>query len=840
MNKLVIILSLVIINSFALLANKITSQDVSFSKESDVSNIPSFIKFNLGKEPKLENMRQWLISAYELKSDFDFILINSETDQLGFTHYRYNQTYKGKVIDGARLIAHTQNGVIISINGVAFNSNLETVIPSLTEKEAIDKALKYVNANKYMWQDLREEANIKQETQNVSATYFPKGELVYVLKKGKLIKDNLRLAYKFDIYACKPLYRAYVYVDAKTNEIINEQSRIHTADVSGTANTGYSGTKPFTTDSYTGSYRLREAGRGLGIETYNLQTNTSYGGAIDFIDSDNIWNNINPQKDHYATDVHWGTEKTYDFYFSNFSRNSIDNAGYKIKSYVHYDVDYFNAFWDGSVMTYGDGGGSSGANPLVCIDIVGHEITHGLTENTANLNYSGESGGLNESFSDIFGNCVEYYAKPGSFNWLLGNEIGVTFRNMANPNAFGDPDTYHGTMWDPAEEVHNTSGVQNFWFYLLSAGGTGTNDNGDAYSVSGIGITNAQKIAYRNLTVYLTPTSNFLDARFYAIQSAVDLFGPCSPEVAATAKAWYAVGVGGVYTNSVSANFNAITYPYCAVPTTVNFSNYSVNGSTYKWYFGDGGTSTSVNPSHTYSSFGLYSVKLVANGGTCGKDSITKTNFVNINSTNPCPTFIPLSGSITKNACSGTLMDDGGILDYSDNTNSRVTIAPIGATQITLNFTSFDFELNWDTLFVYAGPSITSPLVGAYTGNSLPGGGTLIISSSAVTVRQKTDMAVVRSGFILNWTCNALYTSLSDYNNTEFTIYPNPTNQFLNFKGFELPYSTIEVFDGLGRLVLNIPFSKSIDVSSLQNGIYTVTVKNNNERIITQKISILK
>ena len=624
----------------------------------------------------------------------------------------------------------------------------------ISEKEALVSALNHVKADKYKWESPAEEKNIKATTGSLSATYYPKAKLVYTLKKGKLIKNNLCLAYQFDIYAIKPLYRAYVYIDAVTNKIVNEESRIHFTDIPGTANTSYSGTQPLISDSYSGGFRLRESGRGNGLETYNLQQGTDYGASVDFLDADNIWNNVNAQQDQYAADAHWGTEKTYDFYWYNFNRNSIDNNGFKIMSYVHYDTSFFNAFWDGNVMTYGDGGGSTVATPLVCIDIIGHEITHGLTEHTAGLIYNSESGGLNESFSDIFGQSIEFYAKPSTASWLIGNEIGYTIRNMADPNAFNDPDTYHGLNWDPNEEVHNISGVQNFWFYLLSTGGTGTNDNGDNYNVSGIGVSNAAKIAYRNLTVYLTPNSNYTDARFYSIQSAIDLFGPCSPEAAATANAWYAVGVGGVYSNTVLSDFTSNNITLCSVPAIVNFANSSSNGVSFLWNFGDGTTSTLFNPSHTYNNFGTYSVKLVTYGGTCGTDSLTKVNFIDINASNICPVSIPITGSVVVTTCTGLLADDGGAAaNYSSNSNGTVTISPPGATQITLNFSTFDFEDSYDFLKIYAGPNTSFPLVGSFTGSLLPSGGNIIVNSGSITIEQISDSYIEKAGFSLDWQC---------------------------------------------------------------------------------------
>lgn len=736
-----IIAVLLLFNVVSALAINQKREDVLSERKSEVSSIPSYSEFKKGKEPTTKNIKSWLVNNCGLNSDFNFQLLNQEKDQLGFVHYRYQQTYKGIPIQGSRLILHTQNELIHSFNGVVFDKmGATSVAPKILEKEALTVALKHVKAEKYKWE--------------TNSTSFPKGKLVYTLKNGKLKKDNLCLAYQFDIYATKPLYRAYVYVDAVENKVINEENRIHNADAVGTANTAYSGTQTITTDSYNGGFRLRETGRGNGIETYNLQQGSDYTNAIDFTDTDNNWTTVNAQLDQYATDTHWGTEKVYDYFSVNFNRNSIDNNGFKLTSYIHYDVNYFNAFWDGSVMTYGDGDPSTNSTPLVSIDIVGHEITHGLTENSAGLIYASESGGLNESFSDIFGHCVEVYAKPNASSWLLADEIGYTIRSMDNPNLFNCPDTYHGQFWDPSEEVHNISGVQNFWFYLLSTGGAGTNDNGDNYNVTGIGIDDAAKIAYRNLTVYLTPSSTYADARFYSLQSAIDLFGPCSPQVAATGNAWYAVGVGGLYLNTVQSDFDAGISSFCSAPATVTFANNSSNGIGYLWDFGDGSTSTLVSPTHTYTNLGTYTVTLITSGGSCGIDTLVKANYISVDTANPCIISIPSTGSITQTECSGLLSDDGGpSANYSSNSNGSVIIAPVGATSITLTFTDFAMEDYYDNMNIYAGPNNTYPLVGSYTGNTLPNGGTVTVNSGVICIQQTSDFTVEMSGFTLNWQC---------------------------------------------------------------------------------------
>ena len=193
--------------------------------------------------------------------------------------------------------------------------------------------------------------------------------------------------------------------------------------------------------------------------------------------------------------------------------------------------------------------------PLTAIDICGHEMTHGVTSFTANLNYQGESGAMNEGFSDIMGIAIKFYAKPATATWQMGPDIGTVIRDMSNPNAYQQPDTYNGTYWynstgcTPSANndecgVHTNSGVINYWYYLLSHGGSGTNDIGNAFNVSALGMDTASSIAYRTLTTYLVPASQYADARFYAIQAATDLYGACSPAVASTAASLYVRPLG--------------------------------------------------------------------------------------------------------------------------------------------------------------------------------------------------------------------------------------------------------------------------------------------------------
>jgi bacillolysin len=506
---------------------------------------PADVKFSEGAEPDFVPGTVLLKQQDAFVPSREVALLHTERDQLKMEHIRYQQKINNIPVEGSMYIMHVAAGKVKSMNGVWVSSEASALSASaaISESTALQNALKAFGAKSYKWEVASEEAFIKAEQGNQSATYRPKAELVYYSGEQEVSGDKLRLAYKLDIYAQQPIGRRIYFVDAETGKVLGVRELIHTAGVQGTAVTGYSGTQTIDCDQVSAtSYRLQETVRGNGIFTFNLGRGTTYVNT-DFTDADNVWANVNTNYDQYATDAHWGAEKTYDYFLNAHGRNSINGTGLAIYSYVHYSTNYFNAFWDGLRMTYGDG---NNGKPLTSIDVCGHEITHGITQYTANLNYSNESGALNEGFSDIFGTAIEYYAKPLAANWLMGSDFGA-IRSMSNPNAYGQPDTYKGTAWATGTAdyggVHTNSGVLNFWFYLLTTGGSGTNDKASAYSVTGIGMANAAAIAYRTLTVYLTPTSQYIDARAKSIQAATDLFGAASTQVTQVIKAWDAVGV---------------------------------------------------------------------------------------------------------------------------------------------------------------------------------------------------------------------------------------------------------------------------------------------------------
>jgi|GEM_PF-569956 len=532
-------------------------------KELDHNGNVSYAKLRTDSAPQpLSKSAELLKNMYSMRTTDE--LKPSEVrkemrDELGSTHQYYQQYYKNVKVENGEVSVHSDKfGNIETIFGYYESEGEVDTEPKLSEAQALKYALEHIGAEVYKWQIPEEEQWIKEYFND---TYYPVGELVIV--KDRLKTDKIyRLAYRFDIYAHKPMSRNYVWVDAITGDIIDMASRIRFANATGTAVTRYSGTRTITTDSYNGSYRLRETRNGVNISTFNMNNTGNYT-STDFTDNDNNWTAAehSANNNNAALDAHWGAEMTYEYFKQIHSRNSWNNNGGALFSYVNGNLPAINpkysndnAFWDANRMTYGQGDIFS---PMTTLDICAHEISHGICQSTANLLYQGESGAIDESLSDIWGACVENWATTNKQTWLIGEDLGFPFRSMLNPRSLGQPDTYGDTNHNwfdvngctPSDQndycgVHTNSGVMNYWFFLLSQGGGGTNGIGNAYSVIGIGIDKAAKIVYRAENIYMSTNTNFANARNATISAATDLYGNFSQEVISVTNAWHAVGVG--------------------------------------------------------------------------------------------------------------------------------------------------------------------------------------------------------------------------------------------------------------------------------------------------------
>ncbi|MFD9879715.1 M4 family metallopeptidase, partial [[Kitasatospora] papulosa] len=327
----------------------------------------------------------------------------------------------------------------------------------------------------------------------------------------------------------------------------------HTAD--GTGHGYQVGDVPLTTTAVSGGYQLKDATRGNG-ETRDAQNLTATndsppaGWGKAFTDTDNVWGNGTlSDRATVAADAHFGIQATWDYYKNVHGRSGIKNDGVGARSFVHYGNNYANAGWDDTSfsMIYGDG--APGDKPFTELDVAGHEMSHGVTSATANLNYFGDAGGLNESTSDIFGTLVEFNANSSvdTPDYLIGEKISSTpLRYMDDPKKDG----VSQSCWTTGTknlDPHYSSGVGNHFFYLLAVGSGssqwGNSPTCDGGTVTGLGNATAGKIWYRALTTYMTSGTTYPQARTASIKAATDLYGANSTQCAAVEKAWSGVAV---------------------------------------------------------------------------------------------------------------------------------------------------------------------------------------------------------------------------------------------------------------------------------------------------------
>lgn len=499
---------------------------------------------------------KWL---FHLGDADEMRLHSQKADRLGFTHFKYYQYYRNYRIWGSDVIVHERNGRTESVNGNMVAGMNQQTTPMLTEDQARAIAIQSMGSVKFLWEEEEAQRLLREEKNDPSATWYPAGELVWSRANGEaaFTAENFSLYWTFDVRIQAQYGESKrVFVNATNGELILSYSTSYQCDA-GTGNTAWYGNRDISTDNETfgSDFLLRDDC--TGSHDYKIYTkNKNNGGSTtEYKDADNSWTSSG---DIDGVTTHWCLHRTLDYYNEVHGRNSWNDNGGNVTAYNNgFGSFTSNSCWgcSGNAIDLGEGPTTASTDDWNSMDVVGHEFTHGVTQDEAGLEYHKQSGALNESFSDIYGTVIENWTGAGLFDWNIGEEFTSPIRDMSNPNANGDPDTYQGAFWfttdgcNPSDAndncgVHTNSGVQNYFFYLLSMGGSGTNDNGDSYDVTGIGITDAADIGYRALTVYLTSTSGYAEARESWIRASNDIFGSCSDESIAVGKAWYAVGVG--------------------------------------------------------------------------------------------------------------------------------------------------------------------------------------------------------------------------------------------------------------------------------------------------------
>ncbi|MEU8605934.1 M4 family metallopeptidase [Streptomyces parvulus] len=459
-------------------------------------------------------------------------------DRDGTVHTRYERTYAGLPVLGGDLVVHrSESG---AAEGVTRATKAAVEVATVTPK--VDAARAEAQALSAAKDAGSSKAAADSAPRKVVWAATGKPVLAYETVVGGLQDDGTP-------------NELHVITDAATGAKLYEYQGIET----GSGKSLYSGEVTLGTTKSGSSYELHDTGRG-GHKTYNLARSTSGTGTL-FTDADDAWGtgtaSADAQDQTAAVDAAYGAQTTWDFYKDTFGRSGIKNDGKAAYSRVHYGSNYVNAFWSDACfcMTYGDGTGNT--NPLTSLDVAGHEMSHGVTSNTAGLNYSGESGGLNEATSDIFGTGVEYFANSSADkgDYLIGEKIdingdGTPLRYMDKPSKDGASKDYWSSGLGGVD-VHYSSGPANHFFFLLAEGSGARTVDGvqydsptsDGSTVTGIGREKALQIWYKALTTYMTSTTNYKAARTATLSAASDLYGADSTEYKTVGAAWTAINV---------------------------------------------------------------------------------------------------------------------------------------------------------------------------------------------------------------------------------------------------------------------------------------------------------
>ncbi|MFJ3140368.1 M4 family metallopeptidase [Streptomyces sp. NPDC086843] len=526
-------------------------------------------------------------------------------DRDGTVHVRYERTYDGLPVLGGDLVvqgdhAGEADSVVKATRAAVKPATTTAKVPAAKAEQQALSAAKAEQA---------EGADVDRAPRKVIWAADGRPVVAYETVVGGLQHDGTP-------------QELHVVTDATTGEKLFEWQAVQ----NGTGHTVYSGTVDLTTTQSGSTYNLTDGARG-GHKTYNLNRGSSGTGTL-FSGPDDVWGNGSPSNaESAAADAHYGAALTWDYYKNVHGRSGIRGDGVGAYSRVHYGNNYVNAFWQDSCfcMTYGDGSGN--VNPLTAIDVAGHEMTHGLTSVTARLVYSGESGGLNEATSDIFGSAVEFGANNSEDvgDYLIGEEIdingdGTPLRYMDKPSKDGaSKDSWYSGIG--SVDVHYSSGPANHFFYLLSEGSGTKTINGVTYNsptsdglpVTGIGRAKAEKIWFRALTTKFTSTTNYAGARTGTLAATGELYGTDSAEYKAVQDAWAGVNVGarsggGGGGGTTFENTADVAIPDAGAAVT---SSITVSGRTGN---APGNLQVAVDIVHTWS--GDLVVDLVAPDGT--------------------------------------------------------------------------------------------------------------------------------------------------------------------------------------------------------------------------------
>ncbi|MFD2170283.1 M4 family metallopeptidase [Tumebacillus lipolyticus] len=436
------------------------------------------------------------------KATDKFKVKKTHRDENGTTHTKLDRTIGGIPVFASEMIVHEADGDVQGITGIYSELTPTASKATLKAKEAITAAIAHTGY----------QGELSEAAQ---------AELIYLPQADRAV-----LSYKVGVnYLGDSPGRWTVFVDATTGAVLDAYNMIE--HVQGTGIGVLGDTKTIETTYRSGTYYLEDRSKPM---SGMIQTKTYNNGIFssNMTDADNVWD---APKQRAGVDAHYYTGVVYDYYLNNLGRNSYDNAGHTMLSYVNYSNKYNNAFWNGSSMTYGDGDGVNFRPFSGSLDVVAHELTHGVTERTSGLVYRNQSGALNESWSDAMAAAIT------GDDWLIGEDICIpsgaytAFRSMSDPTAYGDPahmNQYVNTSADNGG-VHTNSGIPNKAFYSFATA-IGSRDI-------------AAKVWYIASRDYMVSNTNFSGARAATLQACSALYGSGSSYYSALQSAWSGVGV---------------------------------------------------------------------------------------------------------------------------------------------------------------------------------------------------------------------------------------------------------------------------------------------------------
>ncbi|UCH97518.1 MAG: M4 family metallopeptidase, partial [Candidatus Aminicenantes bacterium] len=536
-------------------------------------------------------------SALGLSPDDGFQLLRQVTDFNGETHYRYQQTYKGIPVWGMQtIVSKGRDNKVKKLNGNFIHGSRGDVgkIPTSLDPQGALRQMQELHKEK--------DASAIWNFRNEKA-----GTFVYFHKKSK----KARLCYVVSFFAdteygnpSQPIF----FIIVKNGKVIDSYDMLRYQGVGpgGNLKVGYYyyGTDydPFCVAVNGGTCTMNCTD----VKTVDLNHGTSGSTPYSYTCYENLHKEINGAYSP-LNDAQFFGQVVYDMYFNWYGAAVLP---FQLTMRCHYSTNYENAFWDGSTMTFGDG--YTTFYPLVSLDVTAHEVSHGFTEFNSNLIYSGQSGGINESFSDQAGEAAEYYSR-GSTDYMCGFDIyknpTQALRYLYDPPLDGIS-IDHVSDYYEGMDVHYSSGIFNKAFYLIATSpGWNTKMSFD--------------ISVRANQVYWTSGTTFQQGAEGVMNAAVDLGYPCQDVINAFAQ----VGISLVCPGPPVADFVGLPTSGDS-PLTVNFTDQSTNNPTsWSWDFGDGGNSTEQDPSHTYSPFGTYTVTLTATNAV-GSDIETKVDYI--------------------------------------------------------------------------------------------------------------------------------------------------------------------------------------------------------------------